>query len=123
MHELPITQHILEIVLRHAEAARAACITDIYLVIGQLSSYVNESIQFYWDVLCRGTPAEGAQLHFEHVQAEVECQACGARSALVEAAQGCPRCGHLQVKVVAGEECYVRAIRVRESDEAEEGEP
>jgi hydrogenase nickel incorporation protein HypA/HybF len=119
MHELPITQHILEIVLRHAEQAKALRVTDIYLVIGQLSSYVDESIQFYWDTLCRGTVAEGAQLHFEAVKAEVECQACGARSAWTEIAQGCPECGSLRVKVVAGEEFYVRAIRVQEADEVE----
>ncbi len=122
MHELPITQHILEIVLRHAEAARATRVTDVYLVIGQLSSYVDESVQFYWDALARGTLAEGAQLHFEPVKAEVECQACGARSAWSQIAAGCPRCGDLRLKAVAGEEFYVRAIRVQEPDEVEESQ-
>lgn len=122
MHELPITQHLLEIVLRHAEQAGAARVTDIYLVIGQLSSYVDELIQFYWDTLCRGTVAEGAQLHFEHIQAEVECQACGMHSAWGEIGQGCPNCGSLRVKVIAGEEFYVRAIRVQTADEVEGSE-
>jgi hydrogenase nickel incorporation protein HypA/HybF len=120
MHELPITQHILEIVLRHAQQADAVRVTDIYLVIGQLSSYVDESIQFYWDVLCRGTLAEGAQLHFEPVKAEVACQTCGARSPLAQIGQGCPQCGSLRLKVVAGEEFYVRAIRVLTADEVQE---
>jgi hydrogenase nickel incorporation protein HypA/HybF len=121
MHELPITQHILEIVLRHAEQANALRVTDIYLVIGQLSSFIDESIQFYWDALSRGTQAEGAQLHFERVAAEVICQVCGVRSPLAEVGQGCPQCGSLRVKVVAGEEFYVRAIRVQTADEVERG--
>lgn len=122
MHELPIAQHILEIVLRHAQMAQATRVTDVYLVIGQLSSYVDESIQFYWDALSRGTQAEGAQLHFEPVKAEVACQACGARLAWSQIAAGCPRCGNLRLKVVAGEEFYVRAIRVQEPNEVEEDE-
>jgi hydrogenase nickel incorporation protein HypA/HybF len=121
MHELPVTQHILEIVLRHAEQANASRVTDIYLVIGQLSSFIDESIQFYWDALSRGTQAESAQLHFERVRAEVVCQVCGVRSPLAEIGQGCPQCGSLRVKVVAGEEFYVRAIRVQTADEVERG--
>ena len=37
MHELTITESLLEIALRHAREAGATKITDLYLVIGQLS--------------------------------------------------------------------------------------
>ncbi len=120
MHELSVTQHMLEIVVRHAEQAQAARITDIHLVIGQLSSFIDESIQFYWDTLSSGTLAEGAQLHFERVPAQVECTECGQRSTLTESAQGCLACGSLNVRVVAGEEFYVRAIQVQAADEIEQ---
>lgn len=120
MHELSVTQHILEIVVRHAEQAQAVRITDIQLVIGQLSTFIDESIQFYWDALSRGTLAEGAQLHFERVPAQVECKECGQHSALAESAQGCLACGSLNVRIVAGEEFYVRAIQVQTADEVEQ---
>ena len=47
MHELPVTESILEIALRHAQEAGARRITDLYLIIGQLSTIVDDSIQFY----------------------------------------------------------------------------
>ena len=73
MHELPITESILEIAIRHAEKAGAKRITDIHLVIGQLSSIVDESVSFYWDIISKDTIAEGAELHFRRVQIQMLC--------------------------------------------------
>ncbi len=77
MHELSITESILEITLRYAEEAAAARVTDLYLVIGDLSSVVDESVQFYWDFISEGTVAYGAMLHFRRIPGELACQACG----------------------------------------------
>jgi len=58
MHELAVTEGLLEICLRHAEEARAKRVTDLYLVIGELSSIVDDSIQFYWEMISLDTLAE-----------------------------------------------------------------
>ena len=52
-------------------------ITDIRLVIGQLSTVVDDSVQFYWDILSAGTAAEGGTLHFQRVPARLVCRDCG----------------------------------------------
>ncbi len=77
MHELPIAESVLNIALRHAEKEDAARITDLYLLIGQLSSIVDDSIQFYWDIISRDTLAEGATLHFERIPMQMLCLDCG----------------------------------------------
>ncbi len=61
MHELPITEGILKI---STEAAGGRQITTIHLVVGELSSIVDDSIQFYFDMLSKGTVAEGAVAGF-----------------------------------------------------------
>jgi hydrogenase nickel incorporation protein HypA/HybF len=118
MHELAITESVLKIATEHAEAAGANRITDIHLVIGQLSSFVDDSIQFYWDIISSGTPAEGATLHFRRVPAELECLECGRRYRIVEEELACPGCGGTQVKVLAGDEFNLEAIDVVGEDES-----
>ena len=46
MHELPITEGLLNLALKHANQANAQRITRLNLVIGQLASVVDDSIQF-----------------------------------------------------------------------------
>jgi hydrogenase nickel incorporation protein HypA/HybF len=112
MHELPVTESILKIATRHAQDAGAPRITDVYLVIGQLSSIVDDSVQFYWDILSKDTLAEGAQLHFRRIPTEMLCLGCNRRYALKGDDLACPNCGGVSIKVVAGEEFYLEAIDV-----------
>jgi hydrogenase nickel incorporation protein HypA/HybF len=51
MHELAVTESILEIALRHAQEHNARHITGLYLVLGQWASIVDDSVQFYWDII------------------------------------------------------------------------
>ena len=112
MHELTITESILEIALRHAAEADAKKITDIHLVIGHISSIIDDSVQFYWDIVSDGTVAQGAVLHFLRVRIEILCQACGEGYHPEELDLSCPACGSRDVRVVAGEEFRLEAIEV-----------
>jgi len=113
MHELSITQSILEIALRHGEQAKASKITNLNLVIGQLSSVVDDSVQFYWKMIAEGTLAESAQLHFKRIPARLECQECG-QTYTLEGNQldGCPACESVKIKVVAGKEFRLESIEI-----------
>lgn len=116
MHELPVTENILKIALRHANEAGASHITDVYLVIGQLSSIVDDSVQFYWDLLSNGTPAQGSQLHFRRIPTEMVCLSCSERYSSDVEDLACPKCGGVSIRVVAGEEFYLEAIDVDVAD-------
>ena len=116
MHELSVTQSILDIVLQHAEDAQQ--VTDIYLVIGQLSSFVDDSIQFFWDMLAEDTIAVGANLHFRRIPAEVVCQDCWEKNALGKNFT-CPDCGSTEIKIVSGDEFYIESIEIDENEATE----
>lgn len=113
MHELPVTQSILEIALKHAKKAEATRITDLYIIMGELSKLVDESIQFYWEIIAKETIAEGARLHFRIVPAEFQCMACFYKYKPDGEEFSCPKCGAVGVKIIAGEEFSLEAIDVQ----------
>jgi hydrogenase nickel incorporation protein HypA/HybF len=112
MHELSVTESILEISLRHADGANAKHITNLYLVIGQLASIVDDSVQFYWDIISTGTIAEGATLHFRRLPARFLCLDCSQQYSPVSDSFSCPACEGDHVKVIAGDEFYMEAIDI-----------
>ncbi|MFZ5915948.1 MAG: hydrogenase maturation nickel metallochaperone HypA [Chloroflexota bacterium] len=112
MHELSITESIMEIVLRHAGQAGAARVTQIDLVIGDLSSIVDDSVQFYFDLISQGTLAENARLVFHRVPGQLRCWDCQATFAPDGRVYLCPECGGVRVEVVAGREFRVESIEV-----------
>jgi hydrogenase nickel incorporation protein HypA/HybF len=112
MHELSVTESILEISLRHAQQANAKRITNLYLVIGQLASIVDDSVQFYWDIVSNGTIADGAILHFKRLPATLECLDCTHQYTPANNGFSCPACNSDRIKVISGDEFFMEAIDV-----------
>lgn len=113
MHELPITEGILKIA---TEAAGGRRITTIHLVVGELSSIVDDSVQFYFDMLSEGTPAEGAALDFQRLPATVLCWECGKSfEARAPLPSECPQCGSVRLQVTGGRELRVDSIEVSDN--------
>jgi hydrogenase nickel incorporation protein HypA/HybF len=112
LHELPITQSLLEIVLEHASRAEADRVTDVHLVVGDLSGISRECVEFYWEIVSRDTPAEGARLHFRRVPLQFECRDCGVVFERRGEEFECPSCGAKRVRVAAGDDCRLEAIDV-----------
>jgi len=112
MHELAVTQSILKIALQHAEKANARRVTDLNIVMGELSKMVDDSIQFYWEIIAKDTIAEKATLHFRRVPAEFQCLSCSTKYNPGDEEFVCPKCGSTRVKIVAGEEFLLESIDV-----------
>lgn len=112
MHELSVTENVLSIATRHAEQANASRVTDIYIVIGKLASIVDDSVQFYWDMLSENTICAGAKLHFDRIPARMVCLDCQQAFELEDILSPCPACGSPRIKVTAGEEFYLDSIEI-----------
>ena len=73
MREFSTTQNLL---IRALEIANSRQIVRINLLIGPFSEEREDSIQFYWKDLAKGSFGEGAELHFDHVKVEMRCFDC-----------------------------------------------
>ena len=113
MHELSVTESVLEIACKHAEKAQARKVTDIYLVIGRLSSIVDDSVQFYWDVISKDTICNDAQLHFKREPAKLICLDCQREYLLEDELLPCPDCGSARIRVLSGDEFNLESIEIQ----------
>ena len=112
MHELSVTESILEIACSYAEKAKASRVTQVNLVIGRLSSIVDDSVQFYWDPMVEGTICAGSKLSLNVFLLFSTAQCCQKDYQIEEELTPCPICGGYQTTIVSGEEFYVDNIEV-----------
>lgn len=112
MHELGITEQLLSLTLRHAEEAGAVRVIRLNLVVGEFSSVVDESLQFYWGMLAEDTIAADAELHFERVPGRMTCDDCGEAFPFTAYKGQCPHCGGASVHVSDGKQFQLESIEV-----------
>jgi Zn finger protein HypA/HybF involved in hydrogenase expression len=55
VHEFAVTEGLLEIVQTEARKAGAESVDEVHVTIGELSTFVDRSIEFYFSELSRGT--------------------------------------------------------------------
>ena len=109
MHEFRITQKLLDVALQKAKTRR---IVNINLLIGPFSEEREESIQFYWRDLAKGTCGEGAELRFEHMEADMKCFGCGGTLSLEDEGSLCRYCQHGRSQWLSGEDIKLESIEV-----------
>ena len=112
MHELSITEHLLEDCIREARAQNAVRIRVIRLCIGQLRGIVPDCIQIYLDMLSEGTIAEGARIESETLPVKVHCLDCQEDGEITPHQLKCPHCGSMRLKLLSGKEFYIKGLEV-----------
>lgn len=112
MHELSVTQGILDIVIDEAKKHNVQHVCSIKLMVGNLSGVMPQLIQDYFDLLTVGTVAEGAKLIVERVPAAIKCEKCGVESIIEKFRLKCPQCDSIEVKITAGKEFYIDSMEV-----------
>ncbi len=116
MHELSIATAVLGTALKHADGRR---VSEVALRVGGLRQVVPESLRFYFEIVARDGPCEGAQLTLTEVPAQLRCTACEQKWTPPLADFRCPNCLSAEVTVIAGDELLVDYIEVEESQAKE----
>ncbi|UFS70411.1 hydrogenase maturation nickel metallochaperone HypA [Geomonas sp. RF6] len=117
MHELSVTEGLLKIITDEVQGTSVRKVYGVNLVIGDLASIVDESVQFYFDILSKGSIAEAARLSITRVPAEFSCRSCGFNVQHRQNCYKCLACGGNDVLVTKGYEFYIDSIEVETSED------
>jgi hydrogenase nickel incorporation protein HypA/HybF len=105
-------QSALSLALEQAQKARASRVHVIRLRIGALSGVVPDALEFAFEALTPGTPAEGARLAIEHVPARFWCAACTREFQSDDLFAECPDCHAPSGELRAGREMELASLEI-----------
>jgi hydrogenase nickel incorporation protein HypA/HybF len=109
MHELAITEGVVEAV---TERLPDASITCVRLEIGALSGVVADSVRFCFDLVTEGTNLEGARLEIIETAGRCRCRACGGEFEPDGPILVCS-CGSADITVLSGQEFKIASVQCR----------
>ena len=110
MHEFSLTQTLLDLALKNANSRQ---IVRVNLLIGPFSEEREESIEFYWKDLAKGSLGEGAELHFEQLPVEIKCLDCTGAFYLEDETSMCEFCSNERLQLSNGEDVRLESIEVK----------
>jgi len=111
MHELPVMQSILNVVLSHAKQHNVRQVVAIHLDVGELSDLEDKWMQHYFDYLSKGSLAEKAKLKINRIPVTMKCKGCGKTYTVDLKANreiACPVCSEKGCEMIAGREYFIR---------------
>ncbi len=112
MHELSVTEALLNTSCEYAHKQKAKKVTVLNIKIGRLSGIVDDSVQFYWDIIAKETICEGSQLRFNFIPAKFECQQCKFQYEIEDELLPCPRCKSMDLVTIQGDEFLLESIEI-----------
>jgi len=112
MHEVSIMEEAVRLAVDTAKAKGAGRVSRLRLRVGTLSGVVPEAMHFAFDVVCRGTIAEGAKLEIESVPATCWCAGCQAEFECADWLNECPRCHGVSGDLRRGRELEITSVEL-----------
>ena len=112
MHELALTEGIINIINSQQEQEGFSRVLEIRLRVGEYSGVVPDCIREFFPIAAKDTAAEKAELVIEPVKAAFRCLDCGYEGPADRKNACCPRCRGTALRMTQGREFYVEDLKV-----------
>ena len=112
MHELSLCRSLLDIINEHAAGKPFKCVKKVTLEVGQLAAVDESALRFGFEIVTKGTLAEGAVLDIITVDGLAICNACHQCVKLENYYDACQNCGQFSLTVTQGEELRIQSMEV-----------
>lgn len=112
MHEMSLAEGIRGIVRDQARAHGFARVTVVRLEIGRFAGVEKPALEFAFDVVMRGSPAEGARLEMIDLPGHAMCCDCVKVVDIADRLDPCPLCGGGRLIPQGGDEMRIKDMEV-----------
>jgi hydrogenase nickel incorporation protein HypA/HybF len=112
MHEMSLCESIVGVLEEQASAQDYRRVKKVWLEVGELAGVEIEALRFGFEVVTRGTLAEGARLEVVDVPGEAWCLPCARTVPAHRRFDPCPLCSGYQLQVTGGEELRIKELEV-----------
>lgn len=112
MHELGITQSIVDIAERTAREHGCKKVTSVTVEIGALSGVIPDAVEFCFEACSKDSLLDGARLVIEAIPGLGRCPECCQEQAIDQHSFACESCGALGLERLQGEELRIKELEV-----------
>jgi len=110
MHELALSQSILDLVAEYARNNGVDRVTRVTIEVGAAAGVEPEALRFCFECVAADTVAQGAELAIETIALSVRCRDCACQFTPERMFAVCPRCGSGAPDVLSGRELRVKSF-------------
>jgi hydrogenase nickel incorporation protein HypA/HybF len=112
MHEMSLAEGIRSIVEDQARTHAFDRVSRLRLEIGRFAGVEKDALAFAFDVVMRGSPAEGAVLEMIDLPGSALCYDCLKTVELTDRLDPCPLCGGGRLLPQGGDEMRIKDMEV-----------
>lgn len=112
MHEMSLVEGIRTVVEEHARSHGFVRVTVLRLEIGRFAGVEKPALEFAFDVVMRGSPAEGARLEIIDLPGKAMCYDCMKPVEIADRLDPCPLCGGGRLIPQGGDEMRIKDMEV-----------
>lgn len=112
MHEMSLCESILQVLETEAQRQHFKRVKTVWLEIGSLAGVEISAMRFGFDVVVRGTLADGAKLEIIEIPAQAWCLQCAQQVSIQQRYDPCPRCGSYSLQVTSGDAMRIKELEV-----------
>jgi len=110
MHEISLCESMRELIEEQAQIHGETRIARVRLEIGSFAGVEKQALIFAFDVVMRGSVADGAKLEIIDLPGRAKCIDCNAEVDLEERLSPCPLCRGFQLVVTGGTEIRIKDL-------------
>lgn len=112
MHEMSLCEGIRQVIEDQARAHDVKAVKRVRVEIGRFSGVEKPALEFAFDVVMRGSVAEGATLEMIDLPGRAMCYDCVKEVEIGDRLAPCPDCGGGKLMPVSGDEMRIKDLEV-----------